>query len=307
MKSIAIIGTGAIGGYYGAMLAKAGFEVHFLLNSDYEYVCKNGLKVESPNGNINLAKVNAWSSAQRMPHCDLVVVTLKTTQNHILSSILPYCCQQNTKVLVLQNGLGTDKDSAEVVPENEIFGGLCSIASNKIGPGYIKHIAYNEIRIGQYFRNEKPAGITQSLIQISELMNSAGISTVLSENINEARWRKLVWNMTFNGLTTLLDCNTKEIMSNPNHRNRAILLMNEVIRTAESCEIHIEKEFVQQMVTLTDNMAPYIPSMKLDYMNKRPMELEVIYKRPIEKAKENACNIPEITKLYSELIDLVRK
>ncbi|MCM8538917.1 MAG: 2-dehydropantoate 2-reductase [Lentisphaeraceae bacterium] len=304
MKSVAIIGAGAIGAYYGALLAKAGFEVHFLLNSDYEHVYKHGIKIDSPDGDIYLPKVNAWNSAKKLPKCDLVLVTLKTTVNNLLPKILPHCCHQKSKVLVLQNGLGTDKDSADAVPKNEIFGGLCSIASNKIGPGHIKHISYNEIRMGQFLRNGRPAGITKSLVQISELMNSAGISTVLSENITEARWRKLVWNMTFNGLTTLLDCNTKDIMSNSIHRKRAILIMNEVISAAESCGIYIEKDFVQQMVTLTDNMAPYLPSMKLDYMNKRPLELEVIYKRPIEQAKENNCSIHELEKLYSELLSL---
>lgn len=307
MKSIAIVGTGAIGGYYGALLARSGCEVHFLLNTDYEYVRKHGLQIESPNGDISLKEVNAWKLASEMPECDLVIVTLKTTSNHLLPNILPHLCHKTSKVLVLQNGLGTDKDSADIVPNNEIFGGVCSIASNKIGPGHIKHIAYNEILMGQYLKAEQASGITKSLKQVSELLNSAGISTVLSENIAEARWKKLVWNMTFNGLTTVKKCHTQTIMTTPELRERAITIMNEVISAANSCGYYIESSFAQKMADLTDNMAPYSPSMKLDLENGRPMELDVIYKRPIEQAHLNNCHLPEIEKLYFELLKISGK
>lgn len=307
MKSVAVIGTGAIGGYYGAKLLNTGYDVHFLVNSDYEHILAKGLKVDSPDANMVFQKVNVWNKPEDLPKCDLVIVTLKTTSNHLLHSILPHCCHEESKVLVLQNGLGTDKDSADAVPKNEIFGGVCSIAANKIGPGYIRHIGYNEIRMGQYLRNGKAAGVTENLQKISNFLNSAGISTVLSENITEARWRKLVWNMAFNGLTTVLNCDTKVIMNNPEHRKRAITIMNEVISAADSCGIHIEKDFTSQMVKLTDEMAPYLPSMKLDFDNNRPMELEVIYRRPIEQAKINGCDIPEIEKLYDGLLKLTRR
>ncbi|MCM8528825.1 MAG: 2-dehydropantoate 2-reductase [Lentisphaeraceae bacterium] len=307
MNSVAIIGTGAIGGYYGAKLLNAGYDVHFLVNSDYEHILANGLKVDSPDGNMVFQKVNVWNKPVDLSKCDLVIVTLKTTSNHLLSSILPHCCYKESKVLVLQNGLGTDKDSADAVPQNEIFGGVCSIAANKIGPGYIKHIGYNEIRMGQYLRNGEAAGVTENLLKISNFLNSAGISTVLSENITEARWRKLVWNMAFNGLTTVLNCDTKVIMNDSEHRKRAISIMNEVISAAGSCGIHIKKEFTSQMVKLTDEMAPYLPSMKLDFENHRPLELEVIYRRPIEQAKINKCDIPEIEKLYDDLLELTRR
>lgn len=307
MNSVAIIGTGAIGGYYGALLAQSGLNVQFLLNSDYEYVRENGLFIESPNGSISLKEVNAWNNASDMPACDLVIVTLKTTLNNLLPSILPQVCHQHSKVLVLQNGLGTDKDSSDVVPNNEVFGGVCSIAANKVGPGHIKHIAYNEIRMGQYLKNNQAVGISQSLTEISSLLNSAGISTVLSEDISEARWRKLIWNMAFNGLSTVLNCDTQTIMTTPKYRQRAISIMKEVLATALACGLNIEEEFIDSMIKLTDDMAPYNPSMKLDYDNNRPMELEVIYKRPINEAKRSNCKIPEIEKLCSELLELEGK
>jgi len=307
MNSISVIGTGAIGGYYGAKLAESGFDVHFLLNSDYEFVRQNGLSVQSPDGDIFLNKVNAWKDPGQMPKCDLILITLKTTVNYLLNDILPKAASKNSKILVLQNGLDTDKDSADTLPENEIFGGLCSIACNKVGPGKIKHISYNEIRMGQYLRDGKAAGITESLKQISRLLNSAGIKTVLNENITEARWRKLVWNIAFNGLTTVYDCHTQTIMKTPEYRQRAINIMGEAIKAANSCGIKIEKSYIDKMVALTDSMAPYKPSMKLDFENNRPLEMDVIYYRALAYAKKNNCSIPHIEKLSLELDTLTRR
>ena len=107
---IAVIGTGAVGGYYGGLLARNGYEVHFLLNSDYAHVKKSGLKVDSPNGDFELPQVHAWKSALEMPRCDLVIVALKTTANHLLKDILPEVVHESSKVLVLQNGLDVDSD-----------------------------------------------------------------------------------------------------------------------------------------------------------------------------------------------------
>ena len=84
-----IIGTGAIGGYYGAKLAHAGQEVHFLLRSDYEYVKQHGLQVDSCDGSFHLADINAYLFTEHMPPCDVVLVCLKSVNNGKLQSLLP--------------------------------------------------------------------------------------------------------------------------------------------------------------------------------------------------------------------------
>ncbi|MGA9381931.1 MAG: 2-dehydropantoate 2-reductase N-terminal domain-containing protein, partial [Phormidium sp.] len=113
--SYAILGTGALGGYYGACLQKAGLDVHFLLHTDYEYVSKNGLVVESKNGDFTLPQVQAYSETSKMPPCDVVIVALKTTQNHLLPQMLPNLVKENGVILVLQNGLGVEDEVAKIV------------------------------------------------------------------------------------------------------------------------------------------------------------------------------------------------
>ena len=111
-RSYAILGTGALGGFYGARLQKAGLDVHFLVHSDYEFVNQQGLIVESKDGDFTLPQVQAYSETSQMPRCDVVIVALKTTQNHLLPKLLPDVVKDNGVVLVLQNGLGIENEVA---------------------------------------------------------------------------------------------------------------------------------------------------------------------------------------------------
>ena len=88
-RRYAIIGTGALGGFYGARLQRAGCDVHFLLHSDYEHVRQHGLVIESKDGDFVLPRINAYRDARDMPACDVIIVALKAIQNHLLPSLLP--------------------------------------------------------------------------------------------------------------------------------------------------------------------------------------------------------------------------
>ena len=94
-RNYAIVGTGALGGFYGGRLQQAGLEVNFLLRSDYDQVKKHGLIVESPEGDFTLPHVRAYYDAHKMPQCDVIILALKTTQNHFLPQILPPLLKDN--------------------------------------------------------------------------------------------------------------------------------------------------------------------------------------------------------------------
>ena len=88
-NTYAIIGSGALGGFYGAKLQKAGLEVHLLLHSDYYHVLENGIVIKSKHGDFKLSQVNAYKNTNQMPKCDVILIGLKTTQNNLLSKFLP--------------------------------------------------------------------------------------------------------------------------------------------------------------------------------------------------------------------------
>ena len=105
-----IIGTGAIGGYYGGKLAHSGKDVHFLFHRDYEYVREHGLQIDSCDGSFHLDNVNAYHSTADMPKCDVVLVGLKTTNNHLLPELLAPLLHPQTIVVLIQNGIGVEAD-----------------------------------------------------------------------------------------------------------------------------------------------------------------------------------------------------
>ena len=208
-----IIGTGALGGFYGGMLAKAGQEVHFLFRSDFEYVKIHGLRVDSILGNFHLPQVNAYKNPDDMPKCDVVLVCLKTTGNHHLPEILRPIVHDKSIVILLQNGLGLEEDLSAQLPETMFAGGLAFICSNKIGPGHINHLDYGKLNIASY-------NVTGNAVleQVVSDFQEAGIKADLLPDLKFARWQKLVWNIPFNGMTVVLNTTTDKIMANEQTR-----------------------------------------------------------------------------------------
>ncbi|MEP0858997.1 putative 2-dehydropantoate 2-reductase [Trichocoleus sp. DQ-U1] len=300
-RSYAILGTGALGGYYGAKLQRAGLNVHFLLHSDYEQVWQQGLVIESPDGDFTLPHVNAYPDANKMPPCDVVVVALKTTQNHLLPEMLPFAIKEGGVVLVLQNGLGVEEKVAKIVGSERVMGGLCFLCSNKVGPGHIRHLDYKAITLGEYTPDYQPAGITERMRQIAGDFESADIPIQLAEDLLFARWQKLVWNIPYNGLSVVLDATTDELMSDLHTRLLVEQLMSEVLVGASAFGRKIPDSFVEKMLDHTAKMKPYRTSMKIDYDEGRPLEVETMFGNPLRTAQAAGVDLPKIAMLYQQL------
>jgi 2-dehydropantoate 2-reductase len=299
-RSYAILGTGALGGFYGARLQQSGAEVHFLLRSDYQHVRQHGLIIDSVQGNFKLPQVNAYASVEQMPPCDVVVIALKTTQNHLLPQLLPPLISENSTVLVLQNGLGIEAEVAQIVGTEKVMGGLCFICSNKIAPGHIHHLDYGAVVLGQYSANNQPCGITQRMSDIAEDFRQADISIELTEDLFLARWQKLVWNIPFNGLSVVLNATTEEMMASA-IQSLAEQLMREVQIAAEACGRSLPDSYIQKMLDHTAKMRTYRTSMKIDYDERRPLEIEAIFGNPLRTAQQAGAPIPRIEMLYQQL------
>ena len=291
-----IIGTGAIGGYYGAKLAHAGQEVHFLLHSDYEYVKQHGLQVDSCDGSFHLDDVNAYQRPEDMPVCDVVLVCLKSVNNSKLPALLPPLLHDRTLVVLIQNGIGVEEDVQKMFPDVQLAAGLAFICSAKTQPGIVSHQCYGSINLADYSCKD------EALIQaVVDEFREAGIETGLVE-YHEARWKKAVWNMPFNGMTVALHTQTDLLLKNKSTRQLIREQMMEVVTTAQHLGVkNIDESFVDKMIEMTDVMTPYSPSMRLDYDFHRPMEIYYIYSRPLEIAREADCRMSKLEMLEAEL------
>lgn len=300
-RSYAIVGIGAIGGYYGARLAAAGHPVHFLARSDADHVRRHGLVVESPFGDIRLPSVSVFTAPEEVPPVDVVVLAVKATDTEQAAKLIPPMLREGTVLLVLQNGLGIEAPLAEAIGGAPVVGGMCFICSNKIAPGHIRHLDHGAVTVGEHTDDPRGAGITAAVDAIASDLEAAGLPTSRIENLVSGRWRKLVWNIPYNGLSVVLDAGTDELMRDPATRALVEELMREVAAAAEACGHRIEADFIDYMMRTTDKMTPYKTSMKLDYEGGRPLEIETIYGAPIESARTAGYEMVRTAALFAQL------
>ena len=307
---VGIIGTGAIGGFYGVMLARAGFDVHFLLRSEFSAVAERGLQVDSAvHGLLTLNPVQAYSSAEDMPKCDWLLVGAKTTSNAGLAPSIIHAAKPDAKVLVLQNGLDVEDSLRELLPDSlHLLGGLCLICVHRDGPGQITHQALGAVNVG--YHSGPAADDTARMALVEEgsgLFRAAGIDSQAMPNLYLARWQKLVWNIPYNGLSVLLGASTTPLMADADSRVLIQALMAEVVQGAKACGLEVPPGYADFLFTMTEKMADYWPSMYHDFLHKRPLELEAIYVRPLAAAKAAGCELPQIEALYRALSFIDRR
>lgn len=292
----AVIGTGAIGGFYGGRLMRAGNEVNFLLHTDYEYVRENGLQIDSCDGSFHLDHVKAFRKTADMPEVDVILVCLKSTREQLLKEMLPPIIKSNPLVVLIQNGIGLEDDLHAIFPELQIAAGLAFICSGKVGPGHIDHQCYGSINIGNYSCHDDAL-----MNQFISDLKAAEIEVNTVEYL-EARWKKAVWNMPFNGMTVALDTMTNKLLENPSTRQLIRDQMMEVVGAAKALGVNgVDEAFVEKMIQMTDAMTPYKPSMKLDFDNHRPMEIDYLYSKGIQQAANAGYHMHKLEMLEQEL------
>lgn len=291
-----VIGTGGVGGYYGGCLARAGKEVHFLLHKDYAFVRDHGLQVKSWRGDFHLKPVNAYDDSSRMPASDVVLVALKSIKNPLLKELLPPLLKPDTLVLLIENGIGVEAQVQEMFPQTLLAAGLAFICTAKTSPGVIHHQDFGKLTIAPY-----TPGAEQRAAEVLRDLSDAGVKTATAEYL-EARWKKQVWNMPFNGMTVALNTSTDALLANPSTAALIREQMLEVIAAARAIGVkNIDESFADQMLETTAGMAPYAPSMKLDHDFGRPMEIGAIYTEALRQAREAGCPMPRLEMLEAEL------
>jgi 2-dehydropantoate 2-reductase len=299
-RSIAIIGSGAVGGYYGARLAQHGHDVHFLLRSDYAAVREHGWTIQSCDGDFTVPaqRVHAYDTPERMPKVDLVVVTLKATANDQFSRLITPLLHDRTAILTLQNGLGNEEMLAELFGAGRILGGLAFTCINRIGPGKIHHMDHGLIRLGEF----RGPGRSDRATAIARLFNDSQIHAQVLDNLRYGRWEKLVWNVPFNGLGALMDMTTDQLLASEEGVSLLRQLMSEVVATAKAVGIELPAGIIDLKIDQTRTMGAYQTSMQIDRKLGRPLETEAILGRALREAQQRSIPTPAIRMVYSLLI-----
>ncbi len=292
---VLIVGTGAIGGYYGGRLSEAGCHVTVVCRSDYSNVYKNGIEIKSIKGDF------LFKPHQVLKECDdyketpdFIIVTTKALPGIDVPKLIKRTVHRTTAVLVLQNGIDIEKPVYDHFPENDIISGLAYISVVRTGPGKIHHTANDRLVIGKY-----PAGKCTRVGELRDMFTSAGIECETSETILSPRWQKLIWNIPFNAISVIGNgLTTTDMMSNTFLRDLIKKTMGEVMAIADKAGYPQPDNTVDNYMELTETIIDYKTSMLLDYENKRPMEIEAILGNTLSIANSLAMHVPYTDTLY---------
>ncbi len=294
---MAIVGSGAIGLYYGSRLAAAGEDVKFLMRSDFEAISKNGLKVQSIHGDFELTDVQTFQTAEEIGPVDLVIVAWKATANDQLAKVLPPLLHERTQVLTLQNGLGNCEGIAEIAGPQNVLGGLCFVCINRLSPGLVSHSGGGRISIGEWHDGEP--GRAEEIAKHFQVAKIQGFAV---ENLRKSQWEKLIWNIPFNGLSVAEGGVTTDVLLGENGMENEIrAVMTEVVAAARAQGLDLGDELIESNIARTRPMGPYRTSSMIDFVEGREVEVTPIWEEPLRRAKAAGVAMPRTEALLGRI------
>ena len=294
---IVIVGAGAIGGWYGGLLALGGHEVHAISRSDYPVLQRRGLVMRDLNGERVVRLASASPTGAGVGPCDLVIVAAKATANALLPALIQPLLGPHTLLLTLQNGMGNVEAFRAIVPVERLVAGLCFVCINRIEPGVVSNTHAGYIRMAAA---EGP--ISPSVTHCVDWFKSAGVDCRAEDSLEAVLWKKLCWNIPFNGLAIAGGGITTDlILADPVHKARARRLMEEV-RLAAGLRGHIVSEqHLQGQMDVTERMGAYRPSSLIDYLEGREVEVSGLWGEPLLRGLAAGAKMPELALLKHEI------
>jgi 2-dehydropantoate 2-reductase len=297
-QKIAVVGSGAVGCYYGGMLAHAGYDVRFLMRADLGAVRAHGLTIHTRGETVAIPRIAAFATTAEIGPVDLVIIALKATANAALDELLPPLLHDGTALLTLQNGLGNEEYLTARWDAARVMGALCFVCLNRTAPGVIEHYDAGSLSIGEYLR---PASARARAI--ASAFVEAGIESRAVENLITERWRKLLWNIPFNGLAIAAHGATvADVLADDGLRKLARDLMEEALAAARCLGHEIDDAFADWQIERSYAMGGYKPSSMIDWEAGRPVEVEAIWGEPWRQGLAAGALLPRMEMLYQLLL-----
>ena len=308
-KTFLIIGTGAVGGYYGGMLVKAGFNVTFIARGkNYEALKKNGLTLIL-EGKKEILPIKVSTSCDLHLHgvFDYIFICVKSPDTKEAVENIKNNVSENTTVVSFQNGIENEEIISEILGKEHVIGANVYVTSKLISPGVVDQFGYNAVTIGEFSKIK-----TERILELKTILDSANILCNISEDISSDLWNKLVWNASFNPISVITEKTVDKMMEEPETYELLENIMEEVKRTAIAHGVNIRpdtvdfnlnrsKGIIRINAAESQDFNGFKTSMLQDFERGKPLELEELVGVVVRKAKEKNVSVPNIERVYNQI------
>ncbi len=292
-SKILIVGAGAIGGYFGASLYRAGLDVTFLVRpKTYVRMAKDGLSVKSPAGDFTVHPP-VIRTVSEIASVDLVILAVKCYDLAAVITQVAPLVEAGATLMTLQNGVDSEERIRSYFDKDCVVAGVAYITARLAGPGVIEHFKRGTISLGELSgeRSERAK-------RIFDLISHAGITCHLTHQIQKEKWEKLCWNATFNPLSVILDHTISLILKSDHLLEIVRQGVQEVAAVAAAEGFRLHPEIVNDTISASHALQDYHTSMYEDYQHGRPTEIEHLNGDLIRRGERWGVPTPTHQTLY---------
>jgi 2-dehydropantoate 2-reductase len=291
-----IAGAGAVGGYFGFVLARAGWPITLLARGErFEALRTQGLRVRS-HGEEHTLQLPVVSDLAGFEEgsIDLVLATVKMPDLAPLAASLQRVLAPDGLVVALQNGLGADQLLAAELGAARVVGGAAYVGVDCPEPGLVRHIAGGRITLGALPGIDKARAARLSLH-----LEAAGVPCRVCDDLRALRWGKLVWNAAYNPVSALARVTVGEAADDPGLRDILRAAMEEVVAVGRAARVALKDGIVERNLTIRPEYREGLTSMRQDAEARRPNEADAILGAVLRVAAEHHVATPTLTLLHA--------
>jgi len=300
---IAVMGAGAVGGYFGARLAAASNDVAFIARGCHlTAMQRGGLTVESPHGNLHIRDALCTEDPTQVGTVELILFCVKSYDTESAAQSLAPMMGRNTVILSLQNGVDNADKLAQVWGSDRILAGVVYIGSELLVAGRIKHSAGGRIVFGGL-----DGQIHQATQAIERVLSSAQIPCEVHREIRNVQWRKLLWNAPFCAISCMTRATAKEIVKSDSLTKLALDCMMEVREAAKSQAVDLDPALFDETLNFSKSLGDFKPSMLQDLEAGKPLEYEAFNGIVVELLRQTGKKAPTNQVFYGALKYLDKK
>ena len=287
---IAVVGAGAMGSLFGAMLAEAGNDVWLcdVWQDHVQAINNNGLRIDG-EGKTHSARLLATLDPTQIGPADLVIIFVKSTQTKSAAEAAQYLVGSEGAVLTLQNGMGNADAIAEHIAPERILAGTTSHGATMLGPGHIRHAGVGPTTLGAWKNTDQGHGLAR---RFADFFNTAGIVTEAVDDVRCVIWNKLLINIGINAITALTAIKNGQILDLEITRELCRAAVEEAMAVARAQKIPIRKDAVDVVFKVAEATAANRSSMGQDVDNKRPTEIGAINGFIVRESKRLRLDAP---------------